>query len=412
MMNADATTPSPVIPAVMPTYARAPLAFARGEGVYLYGTDGKRYLDFGSGIAVNALGHCHPHLVKALTEQANKLWHCSNTYVIPGQERLAKRLVDNTFADMVFFGNSGAEAVECGIKMIRKFHDASGTPDKYRIICATNAFHGRTLTTIFAGGQAKHIDGFGPAVDGFDHVAFGNLNETRAAVRPDTAAILVEPVQGEGGYRAAPEGYFAGLRRIADEFGLLLMYDEVQTGNGRSGKFYAYETFGVAPDIMATAKGLGSGFPLGACLATARAAKGMTAGTHGSTFGGNPLAMAVGNAVLDVLLAPGFLDRVAAMGKALIERLGALRRKHAAIFAEVRGLGLMTGLRCVEAVPCGDMVAKLREAGLLSVAAGENVVRLAPPLIIDATHIDEAAAIIDRVAAAWTLPAEKAGAAR
>ncbi len=256
------------------------------------------------------------------------MWHCSNTYRIPGQEKLAQRLVDNTFADTVFFGNSGAEATECGIKMIRKFHDANGTPEKYRIICAQNAFHGRTLTTIFAGGQAKHIEGFGPAVDGFDHVAFGNLNEMRAAIRPDTAGILVEPVQGEGGYRLAPEGYFTGLRKIADEFSLLLMFDEVQTGNGRSGKFYAHEIYGVTPDIMATAKGLGGGFPVGACLATARAAKGMTTGTHGSTFGGNPLAMAVGNAVLDVILAPGFLDRVAAMGKKLLARLGAVQKKH------------------------------------------------------------------------------------
>src|SRR5688572_15270346 len=227
-MNVDVKQPSPVIPAVMPTYARAALAFERGEGVYLFAPDGRRYLDFGSGIAVNSLGHCHPHLVRALADQANRLWHCSNTYVIPGQEQLARRLVASTFADTVFFCNSGAEAVECGIKMVRKHHDVAGNPDKFRIICADNAFHGRTLTTIFAGGQPKHVEGFGPAVDGFDHVAFGNLNETRAAIGPATAAILVEPVQGEGGYRAAPHGYLNGLRQVCDEFGLLLMFDEVQ----------------------------------------------------------------------------------------------------------------------------------------------------------------------------------------
>ncbi len=410
-MNAAAPQPSPVIPAVMPTYARAALAFERGEGVYLYAKDNRRYRDFGSGIAVTALGHCHPHLVAALVGQAQKLWHCSNTYVIPEQERLAKRLVEHSFADMAFFCNSGAEAVECGIKMIRKYHDVSGTPDKYRIICTDNAFHGRTLTTIFAGGQPKHIEGFGPAVDGFDHVAFGNLNETRAAIRPDTAAILVEPIQGEGGYRAAPEGYLKGLRQVCDEFGLLLMFDEVQTGNGRSGRLYAHELFDVTPDIMATAKGLGGGFPIGACLATAEAAKGMTAGSHGSTFGGNPLAVAVGNAVLDILLAAGFLDRVAKLGTLFNARLQALVAKHRGVFVEVRGLGLMTGLKCVEAIPCADMVAALREAGLLSVAAGENVVRLAPPLIIEERHIAEAEAIIDRGGAAGRFPAETARAA-
>ncbi len=410
-MNAAAPQPTPVIPAVMPTYARAALAFERGEGVYLYGKDGRHYLDFGSGIAVTSLGHCHPHLVKALIEQAQKLWHCSNTYVIPDQERLAQRLVDRSFADTAFFCNSGAEAVECGIKMIRKYHDVAGTPDKYRIICTNNAFHGRTLTTIFAGGQPKHIEGFGPAVDGFDHVSFGNLNEMRAAVRPDTAALLVEPVQGEGGYRNAPEGYFKGLRQVCDEFDLLLMYDEVQTGNGRTGKLYAHELFGVTPDIMATAKGLGGGFPIGACLATAKAARGMTAGSHGSTFGGNPLAVAVANAVLDVLLAPGFLDGVAAVGKLLQSRLAALLGKHPRVFAEVRGIGLMAGLKCADGIACAEMVAAFRDNGLLSIAAGENVVRLVPPLIVEERHIAEAEAIIDGVAARWPSQAGKARAA-
>jgi len=409
-MNAAAQKPS-AQPAVLPTYNRSPIAFTHGEGAYLYSTDGRRFLDFGSGIAVTALGHCHPHLVKALGEQASKLWHCSNIYTIPGQEKLAKRLVDLTFADSVFFANSGAEAVECGIKMIRHYQHSTGHPEKYRILCTNNAFHGRTLTTIFAGGQPKHTEGFGPAVDGFDHVAFGNLNEMRAAVNEKTAGILVEPIQGEGGYSAAPEGYLKGLRAICDEFGLLLMYDEVQTGNGRTGKLYAYEVYDAAPDIMATAKGLGGGFPMGACLATAKAATGMVAGTHGSTFGGNPLAMAVGNAVLDVLTAPGFLDKVAAVGKHFHAKLKELQNKHPRVFTEVRGFALMAGLRCAENIPSGDMVVKLREAGLLTIGAGQNVVRLAPPLIIEASHVAEAIAILDKVAAAWPVAAEKARAA-
>jgi acetylornithine/N-succinyldiaminopimelate aminotransferase len=409
-MNAAAQKPS-APSAVLPTYNRSPLAFTHGEGAYLYTNDGRRYLDFGSGIAVTALGHCHPHLVKALNEQAGKLWHCSNIYTIPDQERLAKRLVDLTFADAVFFANSGAEAVECGIKMIRHYQHSTGHPEKYRVLCVNNAFHGRTLTTIFAGGQPKHTEGFGPPVDGFDHVAFGNLNEMRAAVSEKTAGILVEPIQGEGGYSATPPGYLQGLRAICDEFGLLLMFDEVQTGNGRTGKLFAYEVYGVAPDIMATAKGLGGGFPVGACLANAKAATGMVAGTHGSTFGGNPLAMAVGNAVLDVIAAPGFLDKVAAMGKQLHAKLAALQKRHPGVFVEVRGLGLMAGLRCAEGVNSGDMVVKLREAGLLTIGAGQNVVRIAPPLIIDDSHIAEAIMILDKVAAAWPLAAEKARAA-
>ncbi|MCW5771338.1 MAG: aspartate aminotransferase family protein [Rhodospirillaceae bacterium] len=410
-MTAVATKTPSAQPAILPTYNRTPIAFTHGEGVYLYSTEGRRYLDFGSGIAVTSLGHCHPHLVKALNEQASKLWHCSNIYTIPGQQLLAERLVANTFADSVFFTNSGAEAVECGIKMIRHYHYSTGNPGKYRILCADHAFHGRTLTTIFAGGQKKHTEGFGPPVPGFDHVAFGNLNEMRAAVNAETAAILVEPVQGEGGYSASPPGYLQGLRDICEEFGLLLMFDEVQTGNGRTGKLYAYENYGVAPDIMATAKGLGGGFPVGACLSTAKAATGMVAGTHGSTFGGNPLAMAVGNAVLDVLLQPGFLDKVAAAGKALHAKLRPLVQRHPKVFVEVRGLGLMAGLRCAEAVPSGEMVGKLREAGLLSIGAGENVVRLAPPLIIDDSHIAEAVSIIDKVASAWAFPAENVRAA-
>jgi acetylornithine/N-succinyldiaminopimelate aminotransferase len=410
-MTAVAQKTPPAQPAILPTYNRSPIAFSHGEGAYLYSTEGRRYLDFGSGIAVTALGHCHPHLVKALTDQAAKLWHCSNIYTIPDQQRLAERLVAHTFADTVFFCNSGAEAVECGIKMIRHYHHSTGSPGKYRILCVDHAFHGRTLTTIFAGGQKKHTDGFGPPVPGFDHVAFGNLNEMRAAVTEETAAILVEPVQGEGGYSASPPGYLQGLRDICDEFGLLLMFDEVQCGNGRTGKLYAYETYGVAPDIMATAKGLGGGFPMGACLSNTKAATGMVAGTHGSTFGGNPLAMAVGNAVLDVLLTPGFLDKVAATGKVFHARLREVQKRHPKVFAEVRGLGLMAGLRCAEAVPSGEMVLKLRAAGLLAIGAGENVVRMAPPLIIDESHIAEAVAILDQVAGSWVFATETARAA-
>ncbi|MEK9755335.1 MAG: aspartate aminotransferase family protein, partial [Rhodospirillaceae bacterium] len=299
-----------MITPVMPTYARYDVTMERGEGVYVYGSDGKRYLDFGAGIAVAALGHCHPHLVEALKKQAETLWHISNLYNIPGQQRLAERLVANSFANAVFFNNSGGEAVELGFKMIRKYQSAAGHPERYRIISVEGAFHGRSLACIAAGRQEKHTAGFGPLVDGFDQVAFGNLNEMRAAITPETAGIVIEPVQGEGGIRPVDPEYLRELRAIADEFGLLLMYDEVQCGIGRTGKLFAYEHSGVAPDVLASAKGLGGGFPVGACLATEKAAAGMTAGSHGSTFGGNPLAMAIGNAVLDVVLAKGFLENV------------------------------------------------------------------------------------------------------
>jgi acetylornithine/N-succinyldiaminopimelate aminotransferase len=383
-----------VIPAVLPVYSRVDLAFERGEGAYLFTADGQRYLDFASGIAVTSLGHAHPVLVDALVDQGRKLWHTSNVFRIPGQERLAQRLIDATFADTVFFTNSGAEAVECGIKIVRKYFDEIGQPERYRIIACNNAFHGRTLATIAAGGQAKLLKGFDPMVEGFDHVSFGNLNEMRAAIRPDTAAILVEPVQGEGGVRAADPAYLRGLREIADEFGLLLFFDEVQCGMGRSGKLFVHEWAGVTPDIMAIAKGIGSGFPLGACLATEKAASGMTAGTHGSTYGGNPLAMAVGNAVLDVMLADGFLPRVEKIAGVLRKRLAAVAAAHPKTLSGVRGLGLLLGLECVRAN--ADLMAALRRNGLLCVAAGENVIRLLPPLIIDETHVEEAAAIVDR----------------
>jgi acetylornithine/N-succinyldiaminopimelate aminotransferase len=386
-----------VIPAVMPTYARADLAFDRGEGAYVFTADGTRYLDFCAGIAVDCLGHAHPYLVAALAAQAQKLWHTSNIFRIPGQERLAERLVANTFADTAFFCNSGAEAVECGIKTARAYFDAAGEPDRYRIICAENGFHGRTLATIAAGGQEKLLKGFAPAVEGFDHVGFGNLNETRAKINDQTAAILIEPVQGEGGILPAQEDYLNGLREIADEYGLLLFFDEVQCGMGRTGKLFAYEWSGVTPDIMAVAKGIGGGFPVGACLATERAAKGMVAGTHGSTYGGNPLAMAVGNAVLDVMLAPGFMERVQKMGAILVDKLQGVVAKHPKMLKGVRGRGLMVGLMCQDDPK--PLVQKLRDNKLLSVGAGNNVVRLLPPLIIDESHISEAVAIIDATCA-------------
>ncbi len=383
----------------MPTYNRVDLAFERGEGAYLYAADGRRYLDFASGIAVTALGHGHPHLVEALVEQGRKLWHCSNIFQIPGQQRLAERLVAASFADTVFFCNSGAEAVECGIKTIRKYHHAAGAPERQRIICASGAFHGRTLAAIFAAGQDKLIEGFGPEMPGFDHVAFGNLNELRAAITAETAGILVEPIQGESGIRVAAPDYLRGLREVADEFGLILMYDEVQCGMGRTGRLFAHEWAGVAPDVMAVAKGIGGGFPVGACLASERAAGGMTGGTHGSTFGGNPLAMAVANAVLDVVLAEGFLAGVERVAGVLKSRLEELVRAQARVFEEVRGQGLLLGLKC--AVPNTEMLARLRQEGLLTVGAGDNVVRLMPPLIIGESHVDEALAILERVAEGW-----------
>lgn len=383
-----------MIPAVMPIYARADIAFERGEGAYLFTADGRRYLDFASGIAVTDLGHAHPYLVAALTRQAEKVWHCSNLYRIPDQERLARRLVEHTFADTVFFCNSGAEAVECGLKTVRKYFDETGSPERYRVVACTDAFHGRTLAAIAAGGQDKHLEGFDPPVEGFDHVAFGNLNEMRAAIGEETAAILVEPVQGEAGVRPADFDYLRGLREIADEYGLLLFFDEVQCGMGRTGKLFAHHWAGVAPDVMSVAKGLGGGFPVGACLATEKAAVGMTVGSHGSTYGGNPLAMAVANAVLDVMVADGFLDAVNRMAGVLRAKLEALVKAHPKVLAGVRGLGLMLGLQCV--VKNTDLVHRLRENGLLALGAGDNTVRLLPPLIIDEGHIGEALEILDR----------------
>jgi len=383
----------------MPTYARAEIAFERGEGPYLFDLDGRRYLDFAGGVAVNALGHGHPHLVAALREQAGRLWHCSNLYRIPEAERLAERLAARSFADKVFFCNSGAEAVEGAIKVARKYHHAKGQPERVRIITCEGAFHGRTLTTLSAAGNPKFLEGFGPASGGFDQVAFGNMNELRNAVTAESAAVLVEPIQGEGGVRAASLDYLRALRAVCDEYGLLLVFDEIQCGMGRTGKLFAHEWAGIVPDVMAVAKGLGSGFPVGAVLASEAAAAGMTAGTHGSTFGGNPLAMAVGNAVLDVVLEDGFLAQVVRTAELLRGRLEDLAKGHPGIIKGLRGLGLMIGLECV--VPAGDLVAALRAEGLLTVPAAENVVRLLPPLTIDEGEVDEALAILERVFAAW-----------
>jgi acetylornithine/N-succinyldiaminopimelate aminotransferase len=379
---------------IMQSYARVDIAFERGEGAWLYATDGRKFLDFASGIAVTVLGHNHPHLVEALREQAGKLWHCSNLFRIPEQEELARRLMANSFADKAFFCNSGAEAVEAGLKVVRKYQFETGHPERYRIISFDNSFHGRTLSTIAAANNAAHQAGFGPMLEGFDHVPIGNMNEVRAAITPETAGILVEPVQGEGGVRPVDAGFLKELRAACDEFGLLLFYDEVQTGIGRTGNLFGYEASQVAPDVMALAKGLGGGFPVGVCLATERAAIGITPGTHGSTFGGNPLAMAVANAVLDVLLEDGFLAHARAMGELLSARLVKLVEARPDRFEDVRGAGLMIGLKCV--LPVGDMVTAFREAGLLTVPAGDNVVRLLPPLIIDESHIDDAINMIEQ----------------
>jgi acetylornithine/N-succinyldiaminopimelate aminotransferase len=386
--------------AVMPSYARIDIAFERGEGAYLYTADGSRYLDFASGVAVNSLGHGHPHLVAALKDQAETLWHCSNLYRIPGQERLAERLVANSFADTAFFCNSGAEAVEAGLKIVRKYQDSTGATERYRTIVFEGSFHGRTISTISAGANDAHRAGFGPMLDGFDRVAFGNLNEVRNAVTEETAAILVETIQGEGGIRPADASFLRGLRETCDEYGLLLFFDEVQTGMGRTGTLFGYEQSGVAPDVMSLAKGLGGGFPIGVCLATEAAAAGITPGTHGSTFGGNPLACAAGNAVLDVMLEDGFLESARATGEKLFARIRQLGEKYPEAIAEVRGAGLMIGVKCV--VPAGEMVTACREAGMLTVPAGDNVMRLLPPLIIDDSHVAEAAEKVEAACLAVT----------
>lgn len=394
-----------MIDVVMPTYARTPVSFERGEGAHLYATDGRRFLDFGSGIAVSLLGHSHPALVKAVQDQAAKLWHVSNLYEVPEQKALAKKLTDNSFADTVFFCNSGAEALEGTIKTARKFHSANGAPERYRIITFEGAFHGRTLATMAAGGQEKILAGFGPKTDGFDQVPFGDLAATKAAIGPETAGILVEPIQGEGGVRVAEHAFLKGLRKLCDDAGILLLMDEVQCGMGRTGKLFAHQWTDITPDVMGVAKGIGGGFPLGAFMATAEAAKGMVAGSHGTTYGGNLMAMAAGNAVADTVLADGFLENVQQVANRMKQGLASISDRFPTVFKGVRGTGLMLGLECV--MVNGDVVTALREQGLLTVPAGDNVVRILPPLVIGDAEIDEGLGMIETAATAL---AEKAAA--
>jgi len=375
---------------VMGTYARQDIVFERGEGTWITSTTGERYLDFASGIAVNSLGHAHPHLVKALTEQAQKLWHTSNLYRVAGQEKLADRLCAATFADKVFFCNSGAEACEGAIKMARRYHHVSGSPEKKRIITFKGAFHGRTLATIAAAGNEKYMDGFGPDMPGFDCLAFGDHDALHKAIGPETAAIMVEPIQGEGGIRSVPTQCLAGLRELCDKHGLLLILDEVQCGVGRTGRLFAHEWAGIKPDIMAIAKGIGGGFPVGAFMATEEAAKGMVPGTHGSTFGGNPLAMAVGNAVLDIVLEPGFLEAVQHKALYLKQGLARLKDENPDLVEEIRGQGLLMGVKINARVPSGDVVKACTAERFLTVGAGDNVVRIIPPLNVSEAEMSDA----------------------
>jgi acetylornithine/N-succinyldiaminopimelate aminotransferase len=385
-----------MIPALMPNYNRIDIAFSHGEGAWLFTADGRRFLDFGAGIATSSLGHGHANLTEAIAAQAGKVMHVSNLYRVPEAERLAARLVAHSFADSVFFCNSGAEANEALIKAIRKTLADAGQPERYRVICAEGAFHGRTLAMISATGNPKYQAGFGPVVDGFDHVPFNNLNALRAAITSETAGILVEPVQGEGGIRPADRGYLQGLRAAADEFGLLLGFDEVQCGMGRTGRLFAHEWAGVTPDVMSAAKGIAGGFPMGALFATEAVAKHLVPGSHGTTFGGSPLAAAAANAVLDVILAPNFLEQVEQTGAYLKEGLDRLVAAYPQVFTEARGIGLMLGLKC--RVPNGEVQNAALAEGLLAVAAGDNVLRLIPPLIITHADCDTALAMLDATA--------------
>ena len=387
-----------MITPVLPTYARVPLNFVRGDGVWLFTEDGQRYLDLGAGIAVNALGHAHPHLVEVLREQAGMLWHTSNLYEIPHQQRLAERLADATFADTMFFTNSGTEAMECAIKMTRKYFSHHGQPERFEVITFTGAFHGRSSAGIAASGGEKMVKGFGPLLPGFKQVPMEDLDAVKAAIGPASAAIMLEPVQGEGGIRVVDPAFLKALRALCDEHGLLLIFDEIQCGVGRTGKLFAHEWAGVTPDIMTVAKGIGGGFPLGACLATEAAAAGMVLGTHGSTYGGNPLACAVGNAVLDVVLADGFLDNVNRAAGHFRQGLEGLVASHPTIFESVRGEGLMLGLKC-KALNSDVLKAAYAEL-LLTVPAADNVLRILPALTITPTEIDDALARLDRAAKA------------
>lgn len=394
---------------LLPVFARVDLAFERGEGVWLTSTTGERYLDFTSGIAVNALGHAHPHLAQAIADQAHKLIHVSNLFRIPEGERLAARLCEVSFADYAFFANSGAEAMEGVIKLARKYHAAKGNADRYRIVTFEGAFHGRTLATLAAGSNEKYLEGFGPRVEGFDRVPLGDIEAVKKVVGPQTAAILIEPLQGEGGVRMAPQSFFKALRQLCDDNDMLLLFDEVQTGMGRTGELFGYQKTGVVPDAMALAKAMGAGFPMGAFLATEKAAAGMTPGTHGSTFGGNLLAMAAGNATLDVMLAPGFIDNVQRMSLLLKQKLASICDRYPDVVSEVRGEGLLIGLKAV--VPAGDLITTLRDEKLLAVGAGENVIRLLPPLIINESEISEGVSRIERACAALSQQGEQRKAA-
>ncbi|OJU50549.1 MAG: acetylornithine transaminase [Mesorhizobium sp. 61-13] len=393
--------------ALYETFARVPLTFDRGEGAWLITDKGDRYLDFAAGIAVNSLGHGHPHLVEALTTQAAKLWHVSNLYEIPDQTRLATRLTEASFADKVFFTNSGAEALECAIKTARRYHYVNGHPERYRTITFEGAFHGRTLATIAAGGQQKYLEGYGPKVDGFDQVPFDDIDAAEKLITAETAAILVEPVQGEGGIRSLPVQSLKRLRQLCDKHDLLLIFDEVQCGIGRTGKLFAHEWAAITPDLMAIAKGIGGGFPMGACLATDEAAKGMTPGVHGTTFGGNPLAMAVGNAVLDVVLADGFLEDVQRKALLMKQGLAAVADEFPEIIEGIRGTGLMLGLKC--AAPNGKVNIALRDQKLLAVPAGDNVIRLLPPLTVTDAEIQDG---LGRIRAAAQTMSEALAAAK
>ena len=398
-----------MISALLPNYARADLAFERGEGAWLWTVDGRRFLDFGSGIATASLGHGHPHLSKAISEQAAKVMHVSNLYRIPGAERLAQRLVDATFADSVFFCNSGAEANEGMIKMMRRAMFDAGKPERFRFIVFEGAFHGRTLATLAATGNARYLEGFGPVVEGFDQVPFNNMNAVRDKVGPATCGIIVEPIQGEGGVRPADMQFLRDLRAVCDEYGIILGMDEVQSGMGRTGKLFAHEWAGIVPDVMSAAKGIGGGFPLGAVLAKEQYAKALKPGTHGTTFGGNPLACAAGNAVMDVIMAPGFLEGVQRKGNKLRSEMDKIVREFPQVFEDARGMGLLQGMKCV--LPQGEVQAACVAEGLMAITAGDNVLRLAPPLVVTDADIDEAVAMLRR-AARRVLPSNAKAAAK
>ena len=397
-----------MIPALLPNYARADLAFERGEGAWLWTVDGRRMLDFGSGIATASLGHGHPHLAKEIADQAAKVMHVSNLYRIPQAEKLAARLVEATFADSVFFCNSGAEANEGMIKMMRRAMYDAGKPERFRIICFEGAFHGRTLATLAATGNEHYLHGFGPVVDGFDHVPFGNMNAVRDKIGPNTCGIIVEPIQGEGGIRVGDPQFLRDLRAVCDEYGIILGMDEVQSGMGRTGKLYAHEWSGMTPDVMSSAKGIGGGFPLGAVLAKEQFAKALVPGTHGTTYGGNPLACAAGNAVLDVILAPGFLADVTRKGQVLWDGMAALARDFPSVFEDHRGSGLLQGLKC--AIPVGTVQEACTAEGLMTITAGENTLRIAPPLVVTDADLAEGLALMRRAAQHCVADAGKAAA--